>query len=89
MPSAGGVVLLHVFWKSAYVLLTGGIEDDNVLLLILITKRKVRRIRWNIIPTGFLLLMISPKSQRAIFMERLNRFSKGYYEMGNFPAEKL
>ena len=86
----GGVVLLHVFLEVGHYVLLTGIEDDNVLLFDPYYEEEgTPEFDAEYYTEGISFINDQPKkANRAISMERLNRFSKGYYEMGEFSCRE-
>ncbi len=82
----GGVVLLHLFLDVGHYVLLTGIENDRILLFDpfyeetddpeLDEEYHTDEIRF---------IMDQPKrANRSVSISRLNRITKGYYEMGSF-----
>lgn len=82
----GGVVLLHLFLDVGHYVLLTGIEHDRVLLFDPFyeeTDDPELDKEYNTDEIRF--IMDQPKrANRSVSVSRLNRMTKGYYEMGNF-----
>ncbi len=86
----GGVVLLHVFLEVAHYVLLTGIENDRVLLFDpYYEETDDPELDEEYFTEEIIFIHDQPKrANRSVSIERLNRTSKGYYEMGEFCCRK-
>lgn len=86
----GGVVLLHVFLEVGHYVLLTGIEEDRILLFDPYYEEEgTPEFDAEYYTEGIAFIMDQPKkANRAVSMERLNRFSKGFYEMGCYSCRE-
>ena len=86
----GGVVLLHVFLEVGHYVLLTGIEGDTAYLFDPYYEEEgTPEFDAEYYTEGITFINDQPKkANRAVSLERLNRFSKGYYEMGEFACRE-
>lgn len=86
----GAAVLVHLFLEVPHYVLLTGVEDDRILLFDpyyeelddpdLDEEYKTDEIRF--------ILDQPKKANRSVSMERLNRITTDYYEMGDYPCRQ-
>lgn len=88
--SRGGVVLLHLFLDVGHYVLLTGIEGDRVLLFDpYYEELNDPKLDKEYLTDEITFICDQPKkANRSISLERLNRFTTGYYEMGKFPCRE-
>ncbi len=86
----GGVVLLHLFLQVGHYVLLTGIENDRVLLFDpYYEELDDPKLDEEYLTDEIEFITDQPKkANRSISLERLNRFTTGYYEMGDFPCRE-
>ena len=85
----GGTVILHVFLDVAHYVLLTGIEKDRVLLFDPYYEEESDPDFDEEYRTDEIKFVDLPKkANRSVSIERLNRFSKGYYEMGCYDCRE-
>ena len=85
----GGTVILHVFLDVAHYVLLTGIEKDRVLLFDPYYEEESDPDFDEEYRTDEITFVDLPKkANRSVSIERLNRFSKGYYEMGCYDCRE-
>lgn len=82
----GGVVLLRVFLEVAHYVLLTGIENDRILLFDpYYEEEDDPELDEDYFTDEIIFINDRPKSaNRSVTIERLNRITNGYYEMGEF-----
>lgn len=86
----GGVVVLRLFLEVAHYVLLTGIEGDRVLLFDPYYEEEDAPDFDEEYKTEEISFIHDQpkKANRSVSMERINRFSKGYYEMGEFSCRE-
>ncbi len=86
----GCVVLLHVFLEVGHYVLLTGIEGDNVILFDPYYEEEgTPGFDEEYYTEGITFIEGQPKrANRAVSMERMNRFTKEYYEMGDYACRE-
>ena len=86
----GGVVLLHVFLEVGHYVLLTGIEGDTAFLFDPYYEEEgTPEFDAEYYTEGITFINDQPKkANRAVSLERLNRFTRGYYEMGEFACRE-
>lgn len=86
----GGVVLLRLYLEVGHYVLLTGIEEDHVLLFDpYYEEEDSPDFDQEYFEEGISFIHDQPKkANRLISFERLNRFGKGYYEMGEYPCRE-
>ena len=80
----GAAVVLHVFLEVAHYVLLTGIEGDKALLFDPYYEEEGSpEFDAEYYTEGIFFINDQPKkANRAVTLDRINRFTKGYYEMG-------
>lgn len=86
----GGVVLLHLFLDVAHYVLLTGIEGDRVLLFDPYYEETDDPELDEEYQTDEILFILDQpkKANRSVAIERLNRTTKEYYEMGDYACRE-
>ena len=86
----GGVVLIHVFLEVGHYVLLTGIENDRVLLFDPYYEEEDDPDLDEEYSTDEIKFLYDcpKKANRSVSIERLNRTSKGYYEMGCYDCRE-
>ena len=84
--SKGGVVLLHLFLDVGHYVLLTGIENGRALLFDPFYEELTDpELDEEYHTDEIIFITDQPKrANRSVAIDRLNRFTKGYYEMGDF-----
>lgn len=88
--SQGGVVILHVFLEVPHYVLLTGIEGDRALIFDPYYEEEgTPEFDAEYYTEGIAFIKDQPKkANRAVTLERLNRFTRGYYEMGEYDTRE-
>lgn len=88
--SQGGAVVLRLFLDVAHYVLLTGVEGDNVYIFDPYYEEiDDPHLDKEYSEAGISFVTDQPKrANRLISMEKLNRFTKGYYEMGPFETRE-
>ncbi len=86
--ASGGVVLLHLFLDVAHYVLLTGIEGDRVLLFDPYYEEEDDPALDKEYDTDEIYFISDQpkKANRSVSIERINRTTKEYYEMGDFSV---
>ena len=86
----GAAVVLHVFLEVAHYVLLTGIEGDKVLLFDPYYEEEgTPEFDAEYYTEGIFFGNDQPKkANRAVTLDRINRFTKGYYEMGEYECRE-
>ena len=86
----GGAVVLHVFLEVAHYVLLTGIDGDRILLFDPYYEEEgTPEFDAEYYTEGISFVNGLPKkANRSVTIERLNRFTKGYYEMGEYECRE-
>ena len=86
----GGAVVLHLFLDVAHYVLLTGIEGDNVYIFDpYYEETDDPNLDKEYFEPGISFITDQPKrANRLISMEKLNRLTKGYYEMGPYETRE-
>lgn len=83
-------MLLHVFLEVGHYVLLTGIEGDTAFLFDPYYEEEgTPEFDAEYYTEGITFINDQPKkANRAVSLERLNRFTRGYYEMGEFACRE-
>jgi len=86
----GAAVVLHVFLEVAHYVLLTGIEGDKAILFDPYYEEEgTPEFDAEYYTEGIFFINDQPKrANRAVTLERLNRFTKDYYEMGEYECRE-
>lgn len=86
----GGVAVVRLYLDVGHYVLLTGIEEDRILLFDPYYEEvDDPDLDEEYSEEGISFIYHQPKkANRAISMERMNRISKGYYEMGEYPCRE-
>ncbi|MDO4291892.1 MAG: peptidase C39 [Eubacteriales bacterium] len=87
----GAVTVLHVFLEVPHYVLLTGLSDNGEALLFdpYYEEEGTPEFDAEYYSKGIRFINGQPKrANRAVSLERLNRLTKGYYEMGDFPCRE-
>ena len=86
----GAAVVLHVFLEVAHYVLLTGIEGDKALLFDPYYEEEgTPEFDTEYYTEGIFFINDQPKkANRAVTLDRINRFTKGYYEMGEYECRE-
>ncbi|MBQ7795561.1 MAG: peptidase C39 [Lachnospiraceae bacterium] len=86
----GGVVVLHLFLEVPHYVLVTDVEEDHVLLFDpYYEEYDAPDFDQEYLVDGISFIFDQPKkANRRVSLERLNRFTTGYYEMGPYECRE-